>query len=281
MPRISVYLHRPEAIGTPKQIAATAKRLGFDAVFVKGLDGTQPFRSPEEIRELVRALHAAKVRSFVWGYLYANHPREEAQRIIELLHEPYVNGYVFDAEDDVEEQGKWENVALVLRLVKQHRDHCPACERKLLGADVHAFPSRHPNLPYRSLASSVDFISPMMYWGEMQRQVGNAVQHTFQEWAQWEKENQMSVPILPLGQCYCENGADAKPGELLRFARLTRRYKGLSWWEFGNMLHNGMEPEMKSVIAMIKGKPSRTQHLPKRYGYRRLSGKGSEKTKSV
>ncbi|MCW3054549.1 MAG: uncharacterized protein JWN14_3719 [Chthonomonadales bacterium] len=273
LPRISVYLYQPEEIGSPREIAATAKRIGFDAVFVKGLDGTQAFRSPVEIRDLVRALHKAKIQAFVWGYLYANHPREEAQRIIALLHEPHVSGYVFDAEDDVEEQGKWENVALVLHLVKQHRDTCPACKKKLLGADVHAFPSRHPDLPYRTLVEAVDFISPMMYWGEMQRKVGNTVQHTSEEWVRWEKQNHLSVPILPLGQCYCEKGLDPKPGELLRFARLTRRYKCLSWWEFGSMLHTGMEPEMKSVIAMIKGKPSRTQRLPKRYGYRRTNGK--------
>ena len=273
LPRISVYLYQPEEIGSPRQIAAAAKRIGFDAVFVKGLDGTKAFRSQAEVRELVRALHAVKVRSFIWGYLYANHPREEAQRIVALLHEPYVSGYVFDAEDDVEEQGKWESVALLLHLVKQHRDTCPACKRKLLGADVHAFPSRHPDLPYRDLAKSVDFISPMMYWSEMQRQVANAVEHTCQEWVQWEKQNHISVPILPLGQCYCENHSDPRPGELLKFAQLTRRYKNLSWWEFGSMLHTGMEPEMKSVIAMIKGKPRRTQLLPKQYEYHRTIGK--------
>jgi hypothetical protein len=239
-----------------REIVADVKDLGVGYVLVKGNDGTKPYMGEDtnaHIAKIARTLNKIHIKTFVWGYAYANNPQAEAQTIIAALHTEGVQGYVFDAEVEVEKPEKWKSVQAILEGVHYHRTYCPSCRHKLLGTAVHALPSRHSGLPYPILLSYVDFVSPMMYWEEMKVPVKDCVTRTYQDWLKWEEQNHLSVPLVPLGQVSPSKAGGIKSGEITDFLRQTRGYYSVAFYTLDSQYCGAAQrKELSTAIKQYK-----------------------------
>lgn len=226
------YVWHLDKIGSPEVVARLAARLGLGSLIIKGADGASFFGDQDVLWDTVYALQRRNIRVVIWGYTRANRPDREADIAIELLHHSGVCSFVFDIEDATEtpRRERWEPLRRLIQTVRAHRDECSDCKHKLLGCAVPAWISRHPNLPYEIVLREMDYVSPMLYWGEMGKSVEECVMRCYREFRAFEGRTGISVPILPLGQCN-EGLGDNGEREVLTFARMTRGYFASAYWD--------------------------------------------------
>lgn len=233
-----------------KAMADRAVRAKVDTVYLKLHDGVET--SPHYRYRLITAMRVRKRNVILWGYNYANSPKNEAEIIIRNLHLKEVNGYSFNTEAHV--KGKPKNCAIMARLVRRHRDTCRGCKGKVLLYAPYAFPLLHKALPYSVFGRYCDASQPQMYWDTMGKTPARVVLRTYQQWlglASRQKRQGRSAaikPILPLGQLYeSPRGGLLTAGEIRDFVWRTRRYASLSFWDWQHM-----SPMMWRSLAQVK-----------------------------
>lgn len=225
-----MWMWQLTSCGVPHAVVEKAKRHGIGHVYIKVHEGSRrlPYNTPECINETAQAFTDAGIKVFAWGFTYANHPEAEANLIIEALDNPNIVGYVYDVEGPVERLGKWDNVQEMLQTVRDHQQRCSTCRKKLLGFAPYAYPSRHSRVPYELFVTYTDFIEPQMYWADMGQPVGQHVWRLCEDWLRWEAKNNISRPIIPLGQSY----GTVRRGEIREFLERTKGYHAVSFWSW-------------------------------------------------
>lgn len=246
-----VWIWNLPTLGTPEELADKAAAAGIGHVYLKAHDGIKIFRHAPSVPDYAEAFHGRGIKVLIWGYNYARHPEQEAAIIIDFLHQPYVDGYVYDTERHLEHLQLWDRVERMLKLVQAHRDGCADCRTKLLGYAPFPIPSLHRRLPYRLFTQYSDFIEPQIYWAEMRRPVRGTVVWSYNEWVAWERENGLSRPIIPLGQTYGV-GSWLRPGDIVRFGQDTRGYYAVSYYLWDKTTPEGWE-ELAQVVRGRNG----------------------------
>jgi hypothetical protein len=256
-----IYVWHMEQVGSPRQLARLAESTGIASVYLKATDGSRTFCDVERLHQTARELGKRGIKTLLWGYTRATDPDQEAELIIELLHsDRHLGGYMFDVEDPAcATQGAQQRLVQLLATVRKHRDRCPECQDKLLGCCVPAAIHRHPAIPYTLLLRIADFYSPMMYAQDMKLSVSRCIARTFQEFSALERETGLRTPMVPLGQSYAGAGGP-RPGDIAVFARRTRGYFSIAFWDFESAVRDGLLPDIAQA-AGVRGQQSKARPI--------------------
>lgn len=247
---VGLYVWRLSSLGSPEEVARRAASVHAGSIYVKAADGSRTYNGEAAVYATARACGRRGIRTLVWTYTRATDPDREARTDIRLLHGcRAVRGIVLDIEDAVIRNRTGRNALAVLRAVRGHRDRCTRCRAKLVGAALPACPSKSPSIPTVSILAEADFISPMSYWGEQRLSVRASVRRMFREYLALERQTGRSTPLVPLGQA-CSAGTGARPGEIAEFARLTRGYYSVCFWNFERAASDGLIGEVRDAARM-------------------------------
>ena len=223
-------------MGTATQMADKAVAYGINSVRLKVHDGTRIFRYEPAAPAVAKAMHVKGIVVLAWGYTYATRPEREAKIIERYLDSPDYDGYVFDTEIHVERKHSWTKLETLMNLVRTHRDNCPKCKNKLLGFAPFALPSKHPHLNYPAMVKGCDFIEPQVYSATMRNKPSTAILRMYNDWVEWQDDNGLSKPIVPLGQGYDPRLDHVKypfkAADILTFGKGTRGWEAVSFWSW-------------------------------------------------
>lgn len=190
----------------------------------------------ENVRpELVEAIKAAKLKVFLWHFVYGNDVIGELNVAISQCSRFSPDGFIWDVENQFD--GKTNNAGNSRYLSSGLRRAFPDLKQALCWWALPLSPSGiewHPLKVGRAFMEVVDVGMPMMYWQEKGPEAAILYLHRSMEiW-----KNFWTKPIIPIGRAFTGGGgygdsfgisAFAEEVMLLRKAN-KESIPGLSWW---------------------------------------------------
>jgi Putative peptidoglycan binding domain len=209
--------------GSPRRIAARARRHRIGTLFIKAGDGASAWS--QFTPGLVRALKRRGLHVCAWVFVYGINPAGEARVSAEAVRRG-ADCLVIDAETSYE--GRYAQAsAYVSRLRAAIGDDYP------LGLASFPYVHYHPAFPYSVFLGpgGAEFNLPQVYWRAIGASVDKAIATTYTYNRVYER------PIDPLGQLYGKPPAH----EVIRFRKLSLAsgFGGVSWWSWQHATRRG------------------------------------------
>lgn len=178
--------------GNIDELIAYLKSLHINNICIKFHEGSGTSGGQTDFRadfyKYKDAFKQAGIKVGSWGYNYFNYPQQEANLIIEALHNS--DYYVYDPEGDV--SNKAEQTEEVCRAVRE------ACPDSTIGYASFPVASYHQNINYSAFNRYCDFSAPQIYWEDMQWSANRAIDRTIKDY----KEYSLNIPMFPAIQGY-------------------------------------------------------------------------------
>lgn len=248
-----MYIWQPSETcgGLSTTMIATAKTLGITGVIIKFANGSlvgdpnsQSYMN--SFKKLIGPFKQAGFKVGGWIYQYLTDVAGEVDACSQAI-QAGVDFIVLDGE--VELKGK---NAQVTQFGKQFRSKYPTFP---LGLSSFAIPDYHQEVPFDEYNAFVNFMSPQIYWGEMQWSISKAFSDSVQGYSKYGK------PIAPTGQTY---GVSTVDMSLFSGLCKTNEFTHLSWWDWqespaealqaikGNILQPPAPPKPQDTPAWEK-----------------------------
>ncbi len=227
--------------GDPQAVARVAKVANLSHVLVKFCDGPYFFYGKAGLDHdmtpgLVAALKAEGVPVWGWHYIYGNDPVGEAQAAIRRIQQLRPQGYVLDVE--VEYYNKESQAEQFMSMLRNAFPDLP------IALSSFRFPSYHPQIPWRTFLSYVDYNMPQVYW-VTRHNPGAQLQRSVREFQAMDPYR----PIIPTGSAFKYNSWEPTPGEIIEFMD-TAKALGLTaanFWEW-YPIRNVLDPSIWRTI---------------------------------
>jgi hypothetical protein len=209
--------------GSPRRIAARARRHRIGTLFIKAGDGASAWS--QFTPGLVRALKRRGLHVCAWVFVYGANPAGEARVSAEAVRRG-ADCLVIDAETSYE--GRYAQASgYVSRLRAAIGDDYP------LGLASFPYVHYHPAFPYSVFLGpgGAEFNLPQVYWRAIGTSVDKAIATTYTYNRVYER------PIDPLGQLY----GNPPAREVIRFRKLSLAsgFGGVSWWSWQHATRRG------------------------------------------
>lgn len=256
--------------GTYEGIAKAFKAASIDWVMVKIMNGwgrynlrpTATGYKDDQIEPFCKAMQAAGIRVWAWGYVYLYAPALEATRTIDRYkqYQEYFDGYIINAEHQA--KGKYNQAAQYINML---RIGLPDVH---LSLSSYRWPSLHPDFPWGAFyKKGLDSVMPQVYWMQAHNPTAQLAR-TVKEHKQIAANNGYPVlPMYPTGAAFQEHGWRASGAEIMGFtqAAIDQGLPAISWWESRQAVVAGLWPDMIAagdVWRSAKGEPGAADPPP-------------------
>jgi hypothetical protein len=211
---------------SPEGLAAELKAGGFGHALLKVCDGTARFgviNGVDYLPEYVKAIKAAGIAVWGWGYVYGTYPAGEAAVAIERCKELGLSMFVVDAE------AEYKNKPY------QARTYMTAVRKGLpdavLALSSFRFPTYHREFPFREFAEHCNLMMPQVYW-EGAKNAGDQLRRCVSEYT----DLGFGLPIAVTGAAYKSTSVSWQPtaGEVQEFYQVADEMglEMVNFWEW-------------------------------------------------
>lgn len=239
--------------GDPQGFVNVLVNAGFQGVCLKCADGVSIHKmksySPwpdwgENIREeLVVALKAAKLKVYLWQFVYGYNPSGELSVAINQTQRFKPDGYIWDVEGSFD--GRTNAVANARLLTKGLKTAFPDLPQSFnwwaLPRSPYTGTEWHPVKVADAFLEETESVMPMMYW--QGTGASAAVSYLNKSLTIWR--NITDKPIIPVGRTYNGDGGTADAFGIKAFGNAVFDYAkdknliGCSWWNFDSAIKYG------------------------------------------
>jgi hypothetical protein len=215
--------------GDVGRIVSLAKSAGLSHLLVKVTDGPYRYNRVNGVDyagQLVKALKAAGIQAWGWGYVYGSNPDGEAAAAVRAVVELDLDGFVVDAE------AEWKKPGMGLKAVQYM-----TLLRSGIGADLpvalstYRWPTYHREFPFTQFLEQCDFAMPQVYWLQSHNP-GFQLERCLREYAALP----IKKPVFPTGACYREHNWQPSSAEISEFISACKSLglQGCNFWEWAN-----------------------------------------------
>ncbi len=230
--------------GVSQRIVERALDTGFSHIIVKIADGPKPY--PENALDVFSRLLRAVQRQRglqVWGWhrLLGVNPADELDVARQQLNTLKLNGYIASVGREFT-QVKAEAVRAWFDQLRAASPSIP------IGLSGQQYPSYQPDMPWRALLESVDFVAPQVFW-ESAHNPGAQLMRSLEEYRSLAPE----LPVFPVGSAYGTPNWKPTSSDLIEFlaAGAKAGLSGVSLYHW-DWLGKPEQKELWSILAQTK-----------------------------
>ena len=208
--------------GDANQIVAQAQAAGLSHVLVKVSDGVNAFPAPAHKAVTVaaiRALQAAGLQVWGWGYVYGEDPDGEADVAIRRVVSLNLRGFVVDAEGEYRDRPP----GTATRYMNRLRAGLPGLP---LALSSFRFPGTQGDYPFDEFLAQCQIAMPQVYW--VARSGGDPAAQLERSWREYT-DRWPHLAYIPTGAAYGEWQGEhewwwtARPDQITAFLDQARR----------------------------------------------------------
>jgi hypothetical protein len=229
--------------GNPNAIANKAEEADFSHVLIKIADGVYSYNfdwdlDVDLVPPVAQALRTRGISVWGWHYIYGDDPINEARKGIQRVKDLNLDGYVIDAESQFKLPGKKVPAERFLAQIKSGIPNTP------IALSSYRFPSYHPQFPWETFLSKVDYNMPQVYWVHNTNS-GAQLTQSLNEFGDMD----FHPPIVPVGAAFSEHGWEPQAPEVLEFMETARalNLSGCNFWEWSSCRLD-LPPEVWNTI---------------------------------
>ena len=261
-----IYTAKIDSDYLDKLVAAKVKRVYlkvFDGKYNRQLNPT--FWHWQCSPEIIQSFKSKGIQVYGWGYHYGSADIDEQITKVKEALECGLDGYVVDAEAEVEQTNTHTNVDKLLFALR------PLLQEGTLGYTSFGNPRKHPNVPWQILDKYCDLAFPQIYFEKWK---SKSTPEEVQDCLDAHKRLGLTKPILPIWGSEDDTVTKYRytPASASELQDYLNNYPGSSLWriphqgelgEAWNLIYSGFELPILTEILRFHSQGKDVKALQK------------------
>jgi hypothetical protein len=228
--------------GAPMRVVERALDTSLSHLIIKIADGPKPYpdKASDDSRLLTAIGRRRDMQIWGWQRLLGINPDGELEAARQQIKAYDLDGYVASVGNEFIQV----KADAVRDWFNQLRESSPSLP---IGLSAQQYPSYQPDMPWRALLESVDFVAPQVYW-ESAHNPGAQLLRSLEEYRSLAPE----LPVFPIGSTYSTPDWKPTPSDLIEFLTAAAKagVDGVSLYHW-DWLGKPEQKELWSILARM------------------------------